>query len=296
MLRPQLIRTSLAIAAFSITVAWSGAARADEMDPKDEAHALFDQGREHFSLAEFEKALEAFTAGYKLDPNPAFLFRMGRCHEELHDATKARFLYNRYLDEAPDGPLVDDVEDALERLEGATDRRGDPDDRHGDDDYYDGDDDDDDDDDYGDDDYGDDDDDGYYDDGSSGRGDAGGPDPTALKVWKSLRTVGMVVTFVGIGIGAISTGFFIRGATRTMGSDDDDYLFGWVTLSTGVSIALVFGMPLWILSAVSVGGVKRRVRSAVAPGHLTLAPGITLMPYAAPLPGGGGMGGFHLTF
>lgn len=279
-------------AALLLGVGMPAVAAADEMAPDEHAKELYARGKSHFNLAEFEEALSAFKAGYKLDPDPAFLFRMAECHERLREVDKARFLYERYLDEAPEGPNADEAKEGLARLEEKGDAR-DPDVEEYDDDD-DGYGDDDDDDGYGDD---DDDDDGYYGDGEgSGRVDAGGPDPTALKVWKSLRTVGMVVTIVG-GAMAVAGGITLAVAISNDQQVDDLYRgIGVGLIGAGAGIAIVFGVPLWIMGAVSVGGLKGRARSAASPGRITLAPGVTLLPYAAPLPDGGALGGFHLTF
>lgn len=74
------------------------------------------RGQHFVEKKEYLHALAEFSAGYELTARPAFLFNMAECARLLGDKPKARSLYQRYLDEAPEGALVVDARRRLEEL------------------------------------------------------------------------------------------------------------------------------------------------------------------------------------
>jgi len=66
-----------------------------------EARAAFEDGRRLYKTSQHEQALEKFLLAYKLDPRPAFLFNIARCHEMLGQLGKAIEHYDLYLTRVP---------------------------------------------------------------------------------------------------------------------------------------------------------------------------------------------------
>ncbi len=70
---------------------------------------LAQAGRRAYANKRWANALAAFEAAWEADPQPRFLYNVGRCHEQLGDYPKALEALRRYLDDAEDG---DDRADA----------------------------------------------------------------------------------------------------------------------------------------------------------------------------------------
>ena len=77
-------------------------ARADEA--AEAARAAYQQGIQHYNLAEFEEALKAFTEAYRKKPDPVFLFNIAQCHRHLGRFQDAAFAFRRYLQAAEAAP------------------------------------------------------------------------------------------------------------------------------------------------------------------------------------------------
>jgi hypothetical protein len=73
-----------------------GVAHADE-DPVQ----LYRRGQEAFAAGRYEEAIDAFSAGYKLDPRPEFLLNLAQCHRALGRREQAIQYLERFLEEAP---------------------------------------------------------------------------------------------------------------------------------------------------------------------------------------------------
>ncbi|QRO02944.1 tetratricopeptide repeat protein [Archangium violaceum] len=77
------------------------AARAADLnaggDVEAQARARFAQGNLSYDLAEFNKALDAYSDAYRLMPLPGFLFNIAQCHRQLGNPERAAFFYRRYL-------------------------------------------------------------------------------------------------------------------------------------------------------------------------------------------------------
>ncbi|MDF1561472.1 MAG: hypothetical protein P1V51_00430 [Deltaproteobacteria bacterium] len=93
-----------------------------ERQTRAEAKTLFQDGQKHYTLGEFDQALEKFTAAYDKLPLAAFLFNIAQCHKEMRNYERAVFFFEGYIREAPDAPnkdvvleLIGESRTALER-------------------------------------------------------------------------------------------------------------------------------------------------------------------------------------
>ena len=66
-----------------------------------EARAAFEEGRRLYRTSRYDPALERFLRAYKLDPRPAFLFNIARCHEVQGQLDRAIEHYEMYLARLP---------------------------------------------------------------------------------------------------------------------------------------------------------------------------------------------------
>jgi tetratricopeptide (TPR) repeat protein len=81
---------------------------------KDEAEKLVEQAIDQFSAKNFTGAVELFQKAYEIDPQPNYLFNIGRVYEEAGEFEQAVEYYAKFVKQ----PSVDLQfrEDALERL------------------------------------------------------------------------------------------------------------------------------------------------------------------------------------
>jgi tetratricopeptide (TPR) repeat protein len=77
-----------------------------------DADALFVKG-------EYDAALTAYRAAYKLKTDPELFIKMGRCFQELGQNDLAVSSYERYLTDAPDGARRGTVEALIAKLKPA---------------------------------------------------------------------------------------------------------------------------------------------------------------------------------
>ncbi len=64
----------------------------------------YESGRQLYKNADYTAALREFSAGYRLDPRPAFLINLGQCYRKLNQLVRARDMYQRYLATAATDP------------------------------------------------------------------------------------------------------------------------------------------------------------------------------------------------
>jgi tetratricopeptide (TPR) repeat protein len=81
---------------------------------KDEAEALSGQAIEKFQDKDFEGAVALFEKAYSIDPQPNFLFNIGRVYEEAGNFEKAVEYYAKFVKQP--GVDLDSRTVALERL------------------------------------------------------------------------------------------------------------------------------------------------------------------------------------
>jgi tetratricopeptide (TPR) repeat protein len=81
---------------------------------KDEAATLSDQAIEKFQAKDYEGAVALFEKAYGIDPNPNYLFNIGRVYEEAGNLEKAVEFYAKFVKQP--GVDLDSREEALSRL------------------------------------------------------------------------------------------------------------------------------------------------------------------------------------
>jgi hypothetical protein len=86
-------------------------------DAKQEAKARFVSGQSHYNLNEFPEALRDFKEGYRLFPDPVFLFNLGQCERQLGHPDEAIRFYRSFLREQPKAPNRQDVLHKIEEME-----------------------------------------------------------------------------------------------------------------------------------------------------------------------------------
>jgi tetratricopeptide (TPR) repeat protein len=91
----------------------------DDEARKALAREHYDAGKTHYTVGEFEQALERFAAAYKLRPAPLLLFNMGQSARQLGRHGPAVFFFEGFLREAaPDDANRPLVEELLEEEKG----------------------------------------------------------------------------------------------------------------------------------------------------------------------------------
>jgi hypothetical protein len=81
---------------------------------KDEASKLSDQAIEKFQAKDYEGAVALFEKAYSIDPNPNYLFNIGRVYEEAGTLDKAVEFYAKFVKQP--GVDLDSRGVALDRL------------------------------------------------------------------------------------------------------------------------------------------------------------------------------------
>lgn len=84
---------------------------------KAQARKAFERGMGHYQKDEFDKAIEQFDVGFRLIPNPLFLYNMAQAHRLSNRPEKALDLYRRYLRESPEAKNRGEVEERIAVLE-----------------------------------------------------------------------------------------------------------------------------------------------------------------------------------
>ncbi|MEO6955073.1 MAG: hypothetical protein ABI321_24955 [Polyangia bacterium] len=85
-------------------------AHASPASSKSEARQRYDAGTRHYNLAEYADALVQFKEGYRLRPDPVFLFNIAQCYRLLSEPEEAATFYRSFLREQPEAPNRADVE------------------------------------------------------------------------------------------------------------------------------------------------------------------------------------------
>ena len=82
--------------------------------PKQQAKALFMEGRNYFKQGEYAKALNAFVQANQLKPHPVMLTNIAKVYEAMEDLPKALEFYRRY--EATKPKNIEKVRSKIARL------------------------------------------------------------------------------------------------------------------------------------------------------------------------------------
>jgi tetratricopeptide (TPR) repeat protein len=96
-----MVRSVQALIAALVLVLCAGATRAQSGDDTARARTHFEAGRALYNLGNYTDAIREFSAGYQLAPRPQFLVNLGQAYRKLGDLKKAREMYKKFLDEAP---------------------------------------------------------------------------------------------------------------------------------------------------------------------------------------------------
>ena len=111
--------------AWAVALVLCGAARLAAADPgatpdpppREAARAHHVRAQSLYDLGKFDEAIPEFEAGYRLDPQPAYLFNIAQAHRLAGRRDRALYFYRRYLELAPDAGNRADVEERIASLE-----------------------------------------------------------------------------------------------------------------------------------------------------------------------------------
>ncbi len=76
---------------------------------KEQSKIHFEKGRDLFRAGDFQKAADEFVASYEISNDPALLYNIGRCYEELGNDATAITYYQGYIEKAPAAPDAQEV-------------------------------------------------------------------------------------------------------------------------------------------------------------------------------------------
>ena len=85
--------------------------------PNRKAARHFRLGKKHFRRGRYEKAEQSFAAAHEIDPDPLFLFNIGKCLEKQARYLGAIESYQAFLKAKPKAPNRKDVEVTIRYLE-----------------------------------------------------------------------------------------------------------------------------------------------------------------------------------
>src|SRR3982751_4980239 len=84
--------------------------------PSPDEQRLYTDGQRAYDAGDARAAERAWTAGYAVARDPAFLVHIGEAQEKAGAPAQAAETYRRYLREAPDASDRADIEQRLTRL------------------------------------------------------------------------------------------------------------------------------------------------------------------------------------
>lgn len=80
-----------------------------ESEP-EAAKRHFREGTSHYDLGDFQQAIDSYKAGYRIKPDPVFLYNIGQAHRMRKEFDQALTAYKAYLRNRPNAPNRADVE------------------------------------------------------------------------------------------------------------------------------------------------------------------------------------------
>jgi tetratricopeptide (TPR) repeat protein len=86
-------------------------------DRIERARAHFEMGRAHFNLGEYDAAVREFEEGYRLKPQPLFLYNIANAARRAGQSKKALEMFRRYLSEQPNAVEKREVQQRIAELE-----------------------------------------------------------------------------------------------------------------------------------------------------------------------------------
>jgi tetratricopeptide (TPR) repeat protein len=105
------------------TLAGSVAQAAPPDDNAKHAREAFNDGTTFFNLGQWDKAIDAWQAGYKLKPDPIFLYNIAQAYRLADNFDKALFFYRSYLRNLAKPPNKAEVDDRIAQIEHALEER-----------------------------------------------------------------------------------------------------------------------------------------------------------------------------
>ncbi len=92
-------------------------------DRRTRAKAHFEAGAALYRADQFNEAIREFKAGYALVPRSGFLINLGQAYRKLGQDGEARYWFQRYLDETPQGPQRAQVAELIAKIPADAPRR-----------------------------------------------------------------------------------------------------------------------------------------------------------------------------
>jgi len=115
------LATSVLLIAVCVHAEW---AMADDDGTDERVAQLYQDGRTHYDLGEYEQAIAAFKEAYRLAEAPGFLFNIAQAHRLAGDCAAAERFYRSYLRYQPDAENRGDIEARIEEMERCHRERG----------------------------------------------------------------------------------------------------------------------------------------------------------------------------
>lgn len=84
---------------------------------QEAAAAYVTSARQYFTDQKYFEAAEALARAYTLDAKPLYLFNAGTAYRKAEKREQALTMYQRYIDVAPDGPLVNEARSYIKDLQ-----------------------------------------------------------------------------------------------------------------------------------------------------------------------------------
>ena len=81
------------------------------------ARQHFREGEARYAAGKYAAALDAYQAGYDVQPLPGFLVNIAQCQRRMGDLKRARATYGKFLLMAPDSPLAPEVRGLMFELD-----------------------------------------------------------------------------------------------------------------------------------------------------------------------------------
>ena len=98
---------------------WAPPVTAEDSPAPQSAAAYLERGLELFAEKSYEAAIEAFLAGFELEPRPEFLFAAAQAERLSGDCRSALVYYRRYLELGPGDAQTGAAEVQIDRCERA---------------------------------------------------------------------------------------------------------------------------------------------------------------------------------
>jgi hypothetical protein len=108
------MRILAVVVVLGLSGSFAEVARADDAQ---RAKELFEEGTRYFDLGQFDKAIDAWQAGYRQKADSRFLYNIAQAYRLAGDAGKAIFFYKGYLRNSPKAPNRPEVEQKIQALQ-----------------------------------------------------------------------------------------------------------------------------------------------------------------------------------